>query len=160
MWLLVMCRDPPFRPGNGGVRLSWESVPPAASIFRHLYDNGTINFVSLRWGNHANEVTWGTRNAKRKVTYWSNRPTDVQVGKWLPIFLEGIREYEVRTGSKAHLAARGWFASCAAVSCVLLQAEPRLAAGPASPSEGSALMGAIWGWFMPRCAVFSACDIG
>mmetsp|Transcript_33148 Transcript_33148/g.98656 ORF Transcript_33148/g.98656 Transcript_33148/m.98656 type:complete len:440 (-) Transcript_33148:238-1557(-) len=87
-------RDPPFRPGNGGVRLSWESVPPAASIFRHLYDNGTINFVSLRWGNHANEVTWGTRNAKRKVTYWSNRPTDVQVGKWLPIFLEGIREYE------------------------------------------------------------------
>lgn len=87
-------RDPAFQRGTGGIRLSWESVPRAGSIFRHLYDNGTINFVSLRWTNQGNEVVWGMRDQPRQPIYWHREPTGMDVAKWLPIFLEGIREYE------------------------------------------------------------------
>ncbi len=86
-------REPPFRKGTGGVALSWESAPRANSIFRHLYDNGTIDFCTVRWG-HRNEVYWGALD-RPGVMSWGDRPTDIQVAKWLPIFLEGIREYEV-----------------------------------------------------------------
>ncbi|KAG1679644.1 hypothetical protein FOA52_006161 [Chlamydomonas sp. UWO 241] len=87
-------RDPPLVRGTGGVTLSWGSVPAACSVFRQLYDNGTIDFVALRWGGMANELVWGARDlgsaGKRD---WGPRPTDVPVGRWLPVFLEGVREY-------------------------------------------------------------------
>jgi len=40
---------------------------------------------------------WG-QHVKRGVTAWGDSPSDVQVGKWLPIFMEGVREYEVSEG--------------------------------------------------------------
>ena len=95
--LLKKCpvnRDPAFRKGSGGIRLSWESVPQASSIFRHLYDNGTIDFISLRWTNPGNEVLWGVKGGPGKPVYWDKKPTDIEMGRWLPIFMEGIREYE------------------------------------------------------------------
>ena len=87
-------KDPAFQRGTGGIRLSWESVPRAGSIFRHLYDNGTIDFVSLRWTNLGNEVVWGVRDQPGRPMYWQLKPTEMDVAKWLPIFMEGIREYE------------------------------------------------------------------
>ncbi len=30
-----------------------------------------------------------------EVTEWNRRPIDIPIAKWLPVFLEGIREYEV-----------------------------------------------------------------
>lgn len=86
-------RDPPFRKGTGGVRLSFESVPSANSIFRHLYDNSTIDFCSVRWGVGSNKVVWG-RQVRPGYMSWGDKPTEVEVARWLPIFLEGIREYE------------------------------------------------------------------
>ncbi len=31
-------REPPFQPGQAGLKLSWESVPEPRSIFRYLYE--------------------------------------------------------------------------------------------------------------------------
>ncbi|GAX80796.1 hypothetical protein CEUSTIGMA_g8232.t1 [Chlamydomonas eustigma] len=87
-------RDPPFRKGNGGVRLSWQSVPMAASLFHYLYDNGTLDFISMRWTNTGNEAVWGCKEKSGRV-HWGQRPVDVEIARWLPIFLEGIREYQV-----------------------------------------------------------------
>eukprot|EP00967_Tisochrysis_lutea_P138080 scaffold248687_cov22-Tisochrysis_lutea.AAC.1 len=61
---------------------------------RYFYDNGTIDFVSVRWGGVTNKLVWGQR-VKRGVMSWGDYPADVEVGKWLPIFMEGVREYEV-----------------------------------------------------------------
>uniref|UniRef100_A0A7S3VMG6 Uncharacterized protein n=1 Tax=Dunaliella tertiolecta TaxID=3047 RepID=A0A7S3VMG6_DUNTE len=87
-------RDPPFRKGSAGLRLSWKDVPRPSTIFRYFYDNGTIDFVSVRWGGVTNKLVWGQR-VKRGVMSWGDYPADVEVGKWLPIFMEGVREYEV-----------------------------------------------------------------
>jgi len=87
-------RDPAFRRGTGGISMSWDSTPKACSIFRHLYDNGTVDFVTLRWTNLGNEVLWGVRGGPGRPVYWEKKPTDIEMGRWLPIFIEGIREYE------------------------------------------------------------------
>ncbi|KAF5838610.1 hypothetical protein DUNSADRAFT_2519 [Dunaliella salina] len=86
-------RDPPFRKGSGGLRLSWKDVPRPSTIFRYLYDNGTIDFVSIRPGGVTNKLVWG-QWVKRGVMSWGGSPADVEIGKWLPIFMEGVREYE------------------------------------------------------------------
>ncbi len=91
---LTSLRDPPFRKGTGGVRLSFESVPVASSIFRHLRDNGTIDFVAMRWTNTGNECVWARKGTKPGVSRWGVRPSEVDLTRWLPIFLEGIREYQ------------------------------------------------------------------
>ncbi len=44
-------REAPFVPGTGGVRLSWEARPSRGqppSLLRTYYDNGTLDFVSVR----------------------------------------------------------------------------------------------------------------
>eukprot|EP00798_Chlamydomonas_sp_ICE-L_P007378 gene7378-502_t len=89
-------RDPPFQPGNGGVKLTWGSSPSAqpASIFRALYDNSTLDFTMVESGvGLKNRLLWG-RPVKRGMMVWGDRPSEVELAKWLPIFLEGIREYE------------------------------------------------------------------
>lgn len=96
--LSLGCRDPPFHKSTGGVHLSWESVPTAQSIFRLLYDNSTIDFVTLRWGTMVNEVAWGLKGKKPGRVSWQESPKglNLDLARWIPIFLEGIREYQVR----------------------------------------------------------------
>ncbi|GFH08412.1 uncharacterized protein HaLaN_03365 [Haematococcus lacustris] len=86
-------REPPFQPGNGGVCLDRNQLPAAQSIFRHLYDLGSIDFVAVRWVGPQNSLVWG-RALRAGCMSWGPLPSEVQVAKWLPIFLEGIREYQ------------------------------------------------------------------
>ncbi|KAG2486832.1 hypothetical protein HYH03_014515 [Edaphochlamys debaryana] len=119
--------EPPFVPGTGGIVLS--PGPPAgrrrpasataassaslfactrqplpASLLRIYYDNGTLDFVAVRWrGSRADSLVWARAVTKgqdssahqRDYTAWSPElPSELDVATWLPVFLDGIREYD------------------------------------------------------------------
>lgn len=68
-WLHPVRRsDPPFKRGSAGIKLSFESAAPRASagtLFRTYYDNGTLDFVSVRWrGSRHDGLVWGRSNTK------------------------------------------------------------------------------------------------
>jgi hypothetical protein len=48
----------------------------------------------MRWTNTGNDVVWGCKEKSGRV-HWGHQPVDVEIARWLPIFLEGIREYQV-----------------------------------------------------------------
>ena len=49
-----------FQPGTAGLRLSWQTTPSANSLFRYLYDNGTIDFACVQSGNSLQtNILWG-----------------------------------------------------------------------------------------------------
>lgn len=54
-----------------------------ATQFKRMYENGSIDFASVGSGSTQNYIMW------RK------RPSELDLKKWLPIFLEGIVEKEV-----------------------------------------------------------------
>ncbi|KAG2427630.1 hypothetical protein HXX76_012281 [Chlamydomonas incerta] len=108
-------REPPFVKGTGGVHLSYDSLfaykssPPSRqplphSLLRTYYDNGTLDFVSVRWrGARADALAWSRRVDKGEeggarssaFTAWgSELPGEVDPATWLPVFMDGIREYE------------------------------------------------------------------
>eukprot|EP00198_Chlamydomonas_reinhardtii_P011846 XP_001701183.1 predicted protein [Chlamydomonas reinhardtii] len=69
-------REAPFVKGTGGVHLSYDSLfaykasPPSRqplphSLLRTYYDNGTLDFVSVRWrGARADALAWSRRADK------------------------------------------------------------------------------------------------
>ncbi|KAG2428536.1 hypothetical protein HYH02_014340 [Chlamydomonas schloesseri] len=108
-------REPPFVKGTGGVHLSYDSLfaykasPPSRqplphSLLRTYYDNGTLDFVSVRWrGARADALAWSRRVDKGEegnvrstgFTAWgSELPGEVDPATWLPVFMDGLREFE------------------------------------------------------------------
>ncbi|PNW86730.1 hypothetical protein CHLRE_02g095115v5 [Chlamydomonas reinhardtii] len=108
-------REAPFVKGTGGVHLSYDSLfaykasPPSRqplphSLLRTYYDNGTLDFVSVRWrGARADALAWSRRadkgqegNARSSgfTTWGCELPGEVEPATWLPVFMDGIREYE------------------------------------------------------------------
>lgn len=94
-------RDPAFVKGSGSVNFSWGSAPPASAgtMFRKLRDIGTINFVMVRTGAVQNFVMWAKEaRAGSWESKWSEDvPSTIadEADKWLPLFLDGIRELQV-----------------------------------------------------------------
>ncbi|GIL59520.1 hypothetical protein Vafri_14278 [Volvox africanus] len=123
--------EAPFVPGTGGVRLApGPSVPraldwgasspspstsaPASTTSRHTlsrsllrtyYDNGTLDFVAVRWrGNRVDALVWARSVTKgpeeggpltRTYVSWAPEPpSELDVSVWLPIFIDGVREYD------------------------------------------------------------------
>jgi hypothetical protein len=91
-------------------------IRAADNLLRHQYDNGTIDFVTLRNGGLENRVEWG-RRVRAGVHAWGLTPVDIPVGEWLPIFLDGVREIEVRL---CGVEGKGWDATAFAIdkACV------------------------------------------
>ncbi|GFR48696.1 hypothetical protein Agub_g10652 [Astrephomene gubernaculifera] len=103
--------EPPFKPGTGGVRISTPHDPFSPSLssasprtlLRTYYDNGTLDFVAVRWrGSRAGALVWArevTRGPEqggplsRTYTAWfPSPPPDLPLPAWLPVFLDGVRE--------------------------------------------------------------------
>ncbi|KXZ50069.1 hypothetical protein GPECTOR_18g48 [Gonium pectorale] len=109
-------KEAPFVPGSGGVVLSprrppgrppgpTSRTPLPASLLRTYYDNGTLDFVAVRWrGSRADALSWargvskgpeGGGTLNRSYTAWSPEPPpELDPAAWLPVFLDGLREYD------------------------------------------------------------------
>ncbi|GLC39864.1 hypothetical protein PLESTB_001290800 [Pleodorina starrii] len=123
--------EPPFQPGTGGVclrppppgppsksprgakPLDWGSSPSSSrslslsppSLLRTYYDNGTLDFVAVRWrGSRADALVWARGVTKgpetsgphtRSFVSWGPEPpAELDLPSWLPIFIDGVREYD------------------------------------------------------------------
>ena len=67
------------------------NAPAQSSLFRHMYDIGSIDFVTMQCGGVTNSLLW-------RVPLH-----DIELMTWLPVFLEGIRELQV-----SHLRRLKW----------------------------------------------------
>ncbi|KAK9813013.1 hypothetical protein WJX72_007529 [[Myrmecia] bisecta] len=74
-------RDPAFQPGNGGIK-SPEQFRTRVTQFQQRYEAGDIDFLSQDSGGITNHIRW-------------RRPlSQVDVARWLPVFIEGICGYQ------------------------------------------------------------------
>lgn len=104
--LSLPVRLPVFEKGTGGMvfidtaNLTARSTP-RDTLFRHLYDLGAIDFAKLWFGGIHNSVVWG-KQLKRGFSVWHDKPAVVDISTWLPVFLGGIQETQVRCCTLLH----------------------------------------------------------
>jgi hypothetical protein len=68
-----------------GMTFAGYNAHPQSSLFRHMYDIGSVDFVAMQWGGVTNSLLWRVPLC------------EIELMTWLPVFMEGIRELEVRT---------------------------------------------------------------